>query len=140
MDDQPAESAQNENMPPIATPAAPAPHAHTQHAPHAPHAQGAAPTPRPPMQLREPNTILIGKKSVMAYVLAVVSQFNNGSDFVKIKARGQLISRAVDVAEIVRHRFLASAHAKEIKINTEELQSEDGTMSKVSSIEIVLVK
>lgn len=76
----------------------------------------------------------------MAYVLAVVSQFNNGSPFVKIKARGKIISTAVDVAEIVRHRFLQSAHTKEIKISTEELQSEDGRMSKVSSIEIVLVK
>ena len=131
-----------------------APHSHEHHgAPahshehsgaghaHAPNAQGAAPRePRPPMQLREPNTILVGKKSVMAYVLAVVSQFNNGSPFVKIKARGMIISRAVDVAEIVRHRFIATAHAESIKIGTEELQSEDGTISKVSSIEIHLVK
>jgi len=92
------------------------------------------------MQLREPNTILIGKKSVMAYVLAVVSQFNNGSTFVKLKARGKIISRAVDVAEIVKHRFIPSLHPQEIKIGTEDLQSEDGTHSKVSSIEITVVK
>ncbi len=96
--------------------------------------------PRPPMQLREPNTILVGKKSVMAYVLAVVSQFNNGSPFVKLKARGKIISRAVDVAEIVKHRFIPSLRPQEIKIGTEVLQSEDGTHSNVSSIEINLVK
>ncbi len=107
---------------------------------HSGHQEGRQPGMRAPMQLREPNTILVGKKSVMAYVLAVVSQFNNGSPFVKIKARGKIISRAVDVAEIVRHRFINSAQAKEIKISTEDLQSEDGTMAKVSSIEIVLVK
>ena len=77
----------------------------------------------------------------MGYVLAVVTQFNNtGTNEVKIKARGNMISRAVDVAEIVRHRFLTSASVKGIAISTEELLSEDGTKSKVSSIEITLVK
>jgi len=90
---------------------------------------------------KDPNTIYIGKKGVMGYVLAVVTQFNNtGTSEVKIKARGNMISRAVDVAEIVRHRFLTSASVKGIAISTEELLSEDGTKSKVSSIEITLVK
>jgi len=89
---------------------------------------------------KDPNTIYIGKKGVMGYVLAVVTQFNNNSPEVKIKARGNMISRAVDVAEIVRHRFLTSATVKGIHISTEELLSEDGTKSKVSSIEIVLTK
>lgn len=90
---------------------------------------------------KDPNTIYIGKKGVMGYVLAVVTQFNNtGTNEVKIKARGNMISRAVDVAEIVRHRFLTSASVKGIAISTEELLSEDGTKSKVSSIEITLVK
>ena len=48
------------------------------------------------------NTVLIGKKPTMNYVLAVVTQFNNGADSVKIRARGNAISKAVDVAEIVR--------------------------------------
>ena len=34
----------------------------------------------------------------MNYVLAVVTQFNNGAKNVKIRARGNAISRAVDVA------------------------------------------
>lgn len=89
---------------------------------------------------KDPNTIYIGKKGVMGYVLAVVTQFNNGNSQVKIKARGNMISRAVDVAEIVRHRFLTSATVKGINISTEELLSEDGTKSKVSSIEIELAK
>ena len=69
---------------------------------------------------KDPNTIYIGKKGVMGYVLAVVTQFNNtGTSEVKIKARGNMISRAVDVAEIVRHRFLTSAAVKGIAISTE---------------------
>ncbi len=86
------------------------------------------------------NIVYIGKKSAMGYVLAVVTQFNNGANEVSVKARGKMISRAVDVAEIVRHRFMPSASLKNIGISTEELTSEDGSLTKVSSIEIILTK
>jgi len=86
------------------------------------------------------NVVYIGRKSAMGYVLAVVTQFNNGASEVSVKARGNLISRAVDVAEIVRHRFMPTASLKNIDIKTEELASEDGRMSKVSSIAITLSK
>jgi DNA-binding protein len=97
-----------------------------------------APTERP--ERKDPNVIYIGKKSVMSYVLAVVTQFNNGLPDVYIKARGKAISRAVDVAEIVRNRFLPGVKLDGIVIRTDELDSEDGTKSKVSVIEIKLVK
>jgi len=84
------------------------------------------------------NVVYVGKKPAMSYVLAVVTQFNNGAKNVKIKARGNTISRAVDVAEISRNRFLQDVHVENIAINSEELQNEDGTKSKVSTIEIVL--
>ena len=89
---------------------------------------------------RDENTVFIGKKGVMGYVLAVVTQFNNGAESVVLKARGKLISRAVDVAEIVRNRFLPEVSLTDITIKTEELASEDGSMSKVSAIEITLTK
>ncbi|MDP3565017.1 MAG: RNA-binding protein, partial [Methanoregula sp.] len=41
--------------------------------------------------LRE-NTVFVGNKPVMNYVLAVVTQFNNGAEEVAIKARGKAIS------------------------------------------------
>lgn len=87
------------------------------------------------------NVILVGKKPAMNYVLAVVTQFNNGSDTVVIKARGNSISRAVDVAEIVRSKFLPDLKApskERITINTEEISNEDGTKSKVSAIQLLL--
>ncbi len=91
--------------------------------------------------MAEDNTVFIGKKPTMNYVLAVVMQFNSGNDEVFIKARGRAISRAVDVAEIVRHRFVLDASIKEIKIDTEQLQrGEEGTTANVSSIEISLKK
>jgi DNA-binding protein len=86
------------------------------------------------------NVVYIGKKPAMNYVLAVVTQFNNGAKTVRIKARGNTISRAVDVAEISRSRFLQDARVENIAINSEQLQNEDGTMSKVSTIEIQLTK
>ncbi len=86
------------------------------------------------------NVVYIGKKPAMNYVLAVVTQFNNGAKNVKIKARGNTISRAVDVAEISRNRFVQDARVDKIAINSEELQNEDGTKSKVSTIEIILAK
>jgi DNA-binding protein len=94
----------------------------------------------PREQRRDDNIVYVGKKSAMGYVLAVVTQFNNGANEVSVKARGKLISRAVDVAEIVRHRFMPNAQLKNIAISTEELTSEDGSLSKVSAIEITLVK
>ncbi|MFH1285436.1 MAG: DNA-binding protein Alba [Candidatus Micrarchaeota archaeon] len=91
-------------------------------------------------QRSDETTVYIGKKDIMAYVLAVVTQFNNGATEVGIKARGKVISRAVDVAEISRNRFLPDVKVKNIGILTEELTSEDGSRAKVSAIEIVLTK
>ncbi len=84
------------------------------------------------------NVVLVGKKPPMNYVLAVVTQFNNGVKSVKIRARGNSISRAVDVAEIARNRFITDARVNHIAIGSEEISNEDGTRSKVSSIEITL--
>ena len=84
------------------------------------------------------NTIYVGNKPPMSYVLAVVTQFNGGSNEVVIKARGRAISRAVDTAEIVKNRFVTDAKVKDINIGTESITNEEGKSSNVSSIEISL--
>jgi archaea-specific DNA-binding protein len=83
------------------------------------------------------NTVFVGNKPVMNYVLAVVTQFNNGADEVAIKARGKAISRAVDTAEIATNRFLENVSKKEILTSTEMIDTDTGKTN-VSSIEIVL--
>jgi len=88
----------------------------------------------------EENVIYVGNKPPMSYVLAIVTQFNSGSDEVIVKARGRAISRAVDAAEITRNRFVTDAKIKEIKIGTESITNEEGRTSNVSSIEIFLAK
>ncbi len=88
--------------------------------------------------MTEENTVYIGKKPTMNYVLAVVTQFNSGSKEVVVKARGKSISKAVDVAEIVKNRFVNDAKVSDIKISTEELEGEEGRTANVSSIEIFM--
>jgi len=46
----------------------------------------------------------------------------------------------VDVAEIVRRRFMPDIKLKDIKIATEEVTNEEGHKINVSSIEIYLSK
>jgi DNA-binding protein len=89
---------------------------------------------------QEDNVIFVGKKPSMAYVLGVITQFNNGKKEVQIKARGRAISRAVDVAEIVTRRFVTDAKVKDIEIGTEEKELEDKTKINVSTITITLEK
>ncbi len=84
------------------------------------------------------NTIFIGKKPLMSYVLAALRQINGDEGTLVIKARGKAISRAVDVAEILRHQYVQSATVDDIEISTERLTSDEGRESNVSSIEIFM--
>lgn len=86
------------------------------------------------------NIVFVGKKAAMAYVLAVVGRFNEGQGTVQIKARGKAISRAVDVAEIVRNKFLKDVQINAIQISTEEMESKTKEPLNVSTIEITLQK
>ena len=85
----------------------------------------------------EINMIYVGKKPTMNYVLTIVTQFNNNVNTITIKARGKSISKAVDIAEITKHKFIKELKYEDIRISTEVLPSERGE-SNVSSIEIVL--
>jgi archaea-specific DNA-binding protein len=88
--------------------------------------------------MTEENVVYVGNKPVMNYVLAVVTQMNDGLSEVSIKARGRAISRAVDVAEIVRNRFVTDAKLGTINIRTEEILNNEGISTNVSAIDIPL--
>jgi DNA-binding protein len=90
--------------------------------------------------MSEENVVYIGNKPVMNYVLAVVTQMNSGIPEVILKARGRAISRAVDVAEIVRNRFITDVEVESIDISTEEIVNNEGSATNVSAIEIQLAK
>ncbi|MCW1301228.1 MAG: DNA-binding protein Alba [Candidatus Nanoarchaeia archaeon] len=89
---------------------------------------------------KEENVVLVGKKPVMNYVLAVITQFQAGANEVEIRARGRAISKAVDVAEVTRSRFLQQVKIADIKIGTEERPSQTGEKINVSTISIKLKK
>jgi len=85
------------------------------------------------------NVVFVGKKPTMSYVLAVITQFSEGAKDVYLKARGKSISRAVDVAEVVRNRFVTDMKHK-IEIGTEKIQGEREGELNVSTITITLSK
>jgi DNA-binding protein len=90
---------------------------------------------------KEPNTVYIGRKPTMSYVLAVITSFNSSETReVTLKARGRAITTAVDVAEIVHNRFMKDLKADKITIGTEEIQQEEGGTRNVSTIEISLTR
>jgi len=91
------------------------------------------------MAKHERNTIYIGKNDILNYVLETVMHLNSDQAMAVIKARGNAISMAVDVAEIVRHRYVRDTVLGDVKIGTEVLDSNRGGGRRhVSFIEIHL--
>lgn len=86
------------------------------------------------------NIIFVGGKAVMNYVTGVVTQFENKVSEVIISSRGKFISKAVDVAEIVRKKFLKDVVIKEIKLDSQEFDNDKGKRVTVSTMDIVLKK
>jgi len=87
------------------------------------------------------NVIYIGRKPVMSYVLAVITSFSASNlEEVTLKARGQAITTAVDVAEITKRRFLKELKIGKISIGTEEMPPREGESRPrmVSTMEITL--
>ena len=88
------------------------------------------------MTMSESNSVLIGKKPVMNYVLACITFFHGGAKEVNVKARGRAISRAIDVVEVV----LPDVKVTRIGIGTDQIppREEGDGLTNVSTIEIVL--
>jgi len=89
--------------------------------------------------LSRSNTVFIGRKPVLNYVLACLTLFKSGEEEILVKARGRAISTAVDVVEVMRNRFLPDAKVGGISIGTDRLTSPDRDQpTNVSTIEIKL--
>ena len=88
----------------------------------------------------EDYDIFVGGKPLMNYATAVVMQFTkDNAGKVTVKSRGKFISRAVDVVEIVRNRFLKDqVNIGEIKIGSEGFTNKEGRPVRVSTMEITL--
>lgn len=94
-------------------------------------------------KMKEQSQIIyIGKKNTISYVLVAVTILNK-SDNCSIQARGRQISKAVDVAEITRRKFLQDmVEVEDVIIGSEEIQSdmEDMPPKTVSTVDIRLKK
>ena len=92
------------------------------------------------VSMSDSNSVLIGKKPVMNYVLACITLFHGGAKEVNVKARGKAICRAIDVVEVVRRRFLPDMKVKRIGIGTDQLSPQETSdeLTNVSTIEITL--
>ncbi len=89
---------------------------------------------------QQSQIIYIGKKDTISYVLVAVTILNK-SDMCSIQARGRQISKAVDIAEITRRKFLQDmVEVDDVIIGSEDIISnEEGIPPKtVSTIDIIL--
>jgi DNA-binding protein len=90
---------------------------------------------------KDQNTVYVGNKPAMNYVLAVITSYNSpDTKDVTLKARGRSMKTAVDVAEIVKRRFMKNLKADKITIGTEELPQQEGGTRNVSTMEITLTR
>ena len=94
------------------------------------------------------NVIYIGGKPFTNYVWALLTQISaNKQEEVNVIARGKYISRAIDVVEMAKARFLSQGNeikVKGIEIGTEKFnrQEADGRERpiNVSVIKIIITK
>jgi DNA-binding protein len=88
------------------------------------------------------NVIMIGAKPFMNYVTGVVVQFTTKeAKKVTVMSRGKFISKAVDVAEVARRKFLEGKDivVENVRIGSESFENKEGKNVSVSTIEIDLV-
>ena len=89
------------------------------------------------------DVIFVGNKPPMSYVLAIITSLSSGNlKDITLKARGQAITTAVDVAEIARNRFIKDLKVSKIAIGTAEMPPREGENKSrmVSTMEITLSK
>lgn len=84
--------------------------------------------------------VFIGNKNFMNYVTSVVMQLNSDIKEVRVKARGKYISRAVDVVEVTRNRFIPDAVLKDIIVGSDEFDGREGRKVRVSTIDILIAR
>jgi len=85
-------------------------------------------------------SLLVGQKPAMNYVLYMVNQMKDEKE-ISVKARGLSISKAVDVVEILRRRFIQNLTIGDIKFGTDEVEDEKSHQKRrISTIEIIIKK
>jgi len=89
---------------------------------------------------RARDVIFVGTKPIMTYVTATLTQLST-QPVVTIKARGQRITQAVDVSQMIVKRMNTVGYTiRDVRIASDSLTSQDGKTRNVSTIEIDITK
>ncbi|TLX97012.1 MAG: RNA-binding protein [Thaumarchaeota archaeon] len=66
----------------------------------------------------ERKTVIVGRsKPLLNYVTACITMFNSGAELVVLRARGEAINMAVDVAQMLKKRFVSNVQISNIKVS-----------------------
>lgn len=102
--------------------------------------EATTPTDTEPTKSEEYDTIFVGGKPIMTYVNATLTQIKS-APIVTLKARGQRIRQAVDVALTIAKRMNAVGYTiGDVRISSNPMQSLDGKSRNISTIEIDIKK
>lgn len=87
----------------------------------------------------ETKTVIVGKsKPLLNYVTACITMFNGGAQRVVLRARGEAINMAVEVAQVLKKRFVSNVEISNIVIDGENVVSRDGRQLNLPVLEIEL--
>ena len=90
--------------------------------------------------LEDRDVIFVGTKPILTYVAATLTQLSTRHT-VTIKARGQRITQAVDVSQMIVKRMNTVGYVvSDVRILSDSLTSQDGKLRNVSTIEIDITK
>jgi len=87
------------------------------------------------LSVERTDLVVVGRKPVMRYALAVLTSFNRGSTEVVVRGRGRAVAKCVDVVNVLRRSFYRDLKVEDVKLGTDQLQLGDKTVN-VSFIEI----
>ena len=87
------------------------------------------------LSVERTDLVVVGRKPVMRYALAVLTSFNRGSTEVVVRGRGRAVAKCVDVVNMLRRSFYRDLKVEDVKLGTDQLQLGDRTVN-VSFIEI----
>jgi DNA-binding protein len=85
------------------------------------------------------KTVIVGQsKPLLNYVTACITMFNSGAEHVVLRSRGEAINVAVDVAQLLKKRFVSQMQISKIQIDGENVISRDGRQLSLPVLEIEL--
>jgi DNA-binding protein len=87
------------------------------------------------LSVERTDLVVVGRKPVMRYALAVLTSFNRGSTEVVVRGRGRAVTKCVDVVNVLRRSFYRDLKVEDVRLGTDQLQLGDRTVN-VSFIEI----